>query len=152
MKRTWIVLPKWTAAPGESIDVKRLVLDTSVLLRHWHRSVTRHLERSTMDDASKWARELIAIEETDAIVTPVAIEVICGVRTAQELRLTRAFLDELRVLDGGDVTAADWNEARRLGERIPRDGRPRQLGDCLIQAIARRFKFLVRTFDTGTPR
>jgi predicted nucleic acid-binding protein len=132
--------------------VKRTVLDTSVLIRHWHRSVTRPLERLSIDDARKWARELIAIEETDAIVTPVVIEVVCGVRSAQELRLARAYLDEFRILDGGEVTVADWTEARRLAERIPRDARPRQLGDCLIQAIARRFKYLVRSFDTGMPR
>jgi predicted nucleic acid-binding protein len=132
--------------------VKRTVLDTSVLIRHWHRSVSRHFERLTSDDARKWARDLTEIEEPDAVVTPVVLEIICGVRNARELRLTRAYLEEFRIVDGGKVTVEDWNEARRLAQRIPRDGRPRQLGDCLIRAIARRFKYLVRTFDTGMPR
>jgi predicted nucleic acid-binding protein len=132
--------------------VKRTVLDTSVLLRHWHRSVTSPFERLTTDDARRWARQLIDIQESDAIVTPVVLEVICGARNAHELRLTRAYLDEFQVIDGGEVTAADWGEARRLAQRIPRDGRPRQLGDCLIRAIAKRLRYRVRTFDTGMPR
>jgi predicted nucleic acid-binding protein len=132
--------------------VKRTVLDTSVLVRHWHRSISSHLERLTTDDAKQWARDLIQIEESDAVVTPVVLEIICGVRNARELRLIRAYLNEFRIIDGGKVTVEDWNEACRLAQRIPRDGRPRQLGDCLIRAIARRFKFLVRTFDTGMPR
>jgi predicted nucleic acid-binding protein len=132
--------------------VKRHVLDTNVLLRHWHRSVIRPLEWSTVDDARKWAHELIEIEETDAIVTPVALEVICGARSNHEVRLSQAFLDEFRLIDGGKVTERDWDEAHRLARRIPRDGRPRQLGDCLIQAIAKRLKFRVRTLDTGMPK
>jgi predicted nucleic acid-binding protein len=132
--------------------VKRYVLDTSILLHHWHRSVSRPLEQLTIDDARKWAREVIDFQESDAVVTPVALEVICGARSAHELRLTKAYLDEFRLIDGGKVTVEDWNEARRLAQRIPRDGRPRQLGDCLIRAIAKRLKFLVRTLDTGMPR
>jgi len=132
--------------------VKRHVLDTNVLLRHWHRSVTRPLERLSADDARKWAYELIAIEESDAIVTPVALEVIFGARTSHEVRLAQAFLDGFRLIDAGKVTEEDWDEAHRLARFIPRDGRPRQLGDCLIQAIAKRLRFRVRALDTGMPR
>src|SRR5205823_14324600 len=52
---------------------------------------------------------------------PISLEVICGARTAQELRLARAYLGEFRVIDGGKVTAGDWDEARRLSQRIPRN-------------------------------
>jgi predicted nucleic acid-binding protein len=132
--------------------VKRYVLDTSILLRHWHRSVASPLEQFTIDDARRWAREVIDLQESDAIVTPVVLEVICGARTSHELRLSQAFLDEFRIIDGGKATDRDWEEARRLARRVPHDGRPRQLGDCLIRAIANRLKFMVRSFDTGMPR
>jgi predicted nucleic acid-binding protein len=132
--------------------VKRTVLDTSVLIHHWHRSATSPLERSTPVDSREWARELIRLEESATIVTPVLIEMLCGARSAHELRLTKAYLDEFRVIDDGKVTTADWDEAIRLARRIPPDGRPRQLGDCLIRAIAKRLKFKVRTFDTGMSR
>jgi predicted nucleic acid-binding protein len=125
------------------------VLDTNVLIRHWRRSVHGPLELLTVEQARRWANELIAIEECDAIVTPVALELICGARTNHEVRLSQAFLGVFRLIDGGKVTEGDWEEAHRLARRIPRGGRPRQLGDCLIQAIAKRLKFRVRTLDTG---
>lgn len=124
-------------------------MDTNVLIRHWRRSAHGPLELLTVEQARKWANELIAIEECDAIVTPVALEMICGARTNHEVRLSQAFLDVFRLIDGGKVTEGDWEEAHRLARRIPRGGRPRQLGDCLIQAIAKRLKFRVRTLDTG---
>ena len=130
--------------------MKRQVLDTSVLIHHWRRSAGS-LGTSTVRDARRWARELIQIEETDAIVSPVALEVLCGARDAHELRLSVAFIEEFRLADGGKVI-------RRTGRRhvdsqcIPRDGRPRQLGDCLIRAIANRLRLRVKTFDTGMPR
>jgi predicted nucleic acid-binding protein len=125
------------------------VLDTNVLIRHWRRSAHGPLEQLTVKQVRKWATELIAIEECDAIVTPVALELICGARTNHEVRLSQAFLDVFRLIDDGKVTEGDWDEAYRLARRIPRGGRPRQLGDCLIQAIAKRLKFRVRTHDTG---
>lgn len=38
----------------------------------------------------------MTIHETDAIVTPVYLEMIAGVTNAEELHLTQAFLDEFR--------------------------------------------------------
>ena len=130
----------------------RTVLDTSVLIHHWHRSAMSPLEQSTAVDARIWARKLIRLEDSASIVTPVLIEMLCGARNVHELELTKAYLDESRVIDGGRATATDWDEALRLAQRVPRDGRPRQLGDCLIRAIATRLKYKVKTFDTGMPR
>jgi predicted nucleic acid-binding protein len=110
------------------------------------------LGESTVRDARRWARELIQIEETDAIVSPVALEMLCGARDAHELRLSVAFIEEFRLADLGRVISEDWKEARRLAVRVPWNGRPRQLGDCLIRAIANRLKLRVKTFDTGMPR
>jgi predicted nucleic acid-binding protein len=132
--------------------MKRQILDTSVLIHHWRRRSAGSLGTSTPRDARRWATDLIQIEETDAIVSPVALEVLCGVRDAHELRLSTAFIAQFRLADGGKVTPEDWTEARRLAVRIPRDGRPRQLGDCLIRAIANRLRLQIRSFDTGMPR
>jgi predicted nucleic acid-binding protein len=60
--------------------------------------------------------------------------------------------EEFRLADDGAVTMEDWEEARRLAVRVPRVGRPRQLGDCLIRAIANRLRLRVKTFDIGMPR
>jgi hypothetical protein len=72
---------------------------------------------------------LVTVRSTDTIVTPVYIEFVAGTRTAAELRLARAYLAGLRILDRGKILDLDWREARRLAERAPKDGRPRQLGD-----------------------
>lgn len=91
------------------------------------------------------------LQDVDAIVTPVCLEMIVGTVTKHELELTRAYLDEFDVLDRGDVRPKDWEEARRIAERIPPDGKPRDLGDCLIRAIANRLKRDVLSLDAGFP-
>jgi predicted nucleic acid-binding protein len=112
------------------------------------------------------ARALIAGEETDAIVTPVEIEVLAGVRNRHELELTESFLKTFRVIDQRRIIPADWEEARRLAKHIPRPHRPRKgrgsgqtpaaeprdLGDCLITAISRRLNHDVMTADKGLRR
>jgi predicted nucleic acid-binding protein len=68
--------------------------------------------------------------------------------TNQEtLQLTQAFLSEFRVIDAGTIPRSDWESATRRAKRIPRDGKPRQLGDCLIRAIAERLHYDLETFD-----
>jgi hypothetical protein len=95
--------------------MKRWVLDTSVLIVFWRRSVRRPLDEYSPDDARGWARRLIALEETDAIVTPVYLEMVAGTQSQQEARLTRAYLEPFRILDGGRVIDQDWREACRRG-------------------------------------
>lgn len=137
----------------EGTDVRRFVLDTSVLIRHWRNCrVGQPLIDVNPVQAEEWARKLIQIEQADSIVTPVYLEFVSGARDRTELHLARAYLKPFSILDRGTITAADWNEARRLAERIPPSGRPRDLGDCLIKAVATRLGFEVRTFDTGMPR
>lgn len=87
----------------------------------------------------------------NAIATPVVIEFLAGTKNSHELPLARACLAQFHVADAGDVRAADWGESRRLAERVPRDGKPRQLGACLVKAIARRLKYDVQTFDQRFP-
>jgi predicted nucleic acid-binding protein len=133
-------------------SMKRHLLDTTILIGHWRRRQRGSLKGKTQRDAVAWAKELIDLYETDAILTPVQIEMLAGVRNSDELKLARAFLGQFRCLDAGTITAADWEEAERLAQRVPRDGRPRSLGDCLIRAVANRLRHEVVTTDTGFPR
>lgn len=130
----------------------RKIFDTSALIQHWHDSGGRSPAGKTAADAAGWAQRLIAVHDTDAIVTPVFVEFIAGVTNSVELELTRSFLKEFRVLDGGRITIDDWEETRRLAQRIPMSGKPRQLGDCLIAAIGKRLHYEVIRFDKGFPR
>ena len=97
------------------------------------------------------ARRLIDLYKTDAIVTPVRIEFVAGARDTQELEAFRIYLAMFDNVDEGRILPEDWSEAIRYAEWIPRDGRSRQLGDCLIRAIARRLKYGVWTQDSGFP-
>jgi hypothetical protein len=129
----------------------RIVLDTSVLPHWWNERRSRHRGAITAEHARAWGRELAAIEKTTAIVTPVLLEVVGGTTSAAELRLMRAFLKPFECVDEQRIPSQDWDEARRLAQRVPRDRRPRQLGDCLIRAIANRLRYGVRSRDTGFP-
>src|SRR5947207_9891906 len=113
----------------------RRVIDTSVLCSFWYRRLNgRRLQDVSPQEARRWAQELIEVHG-DAIVTPVSVEFVAGARKGRELALSRAFLSCFRVIDEGQIPAADWQAAHRLAERIPRDGKARHLGDCLIRAI-----------------
>ncbi len=129
----------------------KYVLDTSVLLRWWNQRRSRHRGPVTADHAGAWGRELAAMRRTTAIVTPVFLEVVGGTTSAAELRLMRAFLEPFECVDEQRIIVRDWEEARRLAQRVRRDRRPRQLGDCLIRALANRLHYEVRTDDTAFP-
>ena len=136
--------------------MRELILDTNVLIGHWHRRKSRGgpFTNKTAANAEQWAAERIEIEATNAIVIPVYLEVVGGTINGHEMNLTRTYLSRFMIIDGGRVTEEDWAEARRLAERISRgpDSRPRGAVDCLIKAIARRLRHDVRTFDLGMPR
>ncbi len=100
-------------------------------------------------DVQRWAQELIDLYDTDAIVTPVYVEMVGGATSRQQLELTKAYLSEFECIDAKVVTPADWVETIRLDQRVPARARPRDLGDCLIRAIANRLRHDVMTFDTG---
>lgn len=130
----------------------RKVFDTSMLIWAWHRQRGhRPIAGVPESEARSWPDELTDLYATDAIVTPVRIEFLAGVRDAHELRLARAFMERFRTIDDGHVLAGDWAHAERLAERVPRDGRPRQLGDCLIRAIAARLRHDVLTRERHFP-
>jgi predicted nucleic acid-binding protein len=99
-----------------------------------------------------WARKLIELYESDAIVTPVYVEMIAGVSNQRELQLTVTFLKEFRCIDEKRIPKQDWHEAIRLAQRIPRTGSSRQLGDRLIHAICKRLNHQIATHDTRFAR
>ena len=133
----------------------RRIFDTSILISDWHQNAGKRPKRGSKRQFETWgnqrAKELIELHGSDLIATPVAIEFIAGVQSSDELRLARAFLKPFRVMDDGRILSEDWKEAERLAARVPSDGRRRQLGDCLIRAIADRLNCEVLSLDKGFP-
>jgi predicted nucleic acid-binding protein len=127
------------------------VLDTNVLIAHWRGKLVGRAG-VTPKRVREWAEQVIQLHQTDAIVTPVYIEMIAGVQSQRELQLTRIFLQCFACVDERRILAQDWEEAIRLAQRVPPDGKPRQLGDCLIQAIAKRLRYEVVTKDLSFPK
>ncbi len=132
--------------------MNRSVLDSSVLIGSWRHLSGGKLKQKTPGDAVRWAKQTIKTFDTNAIVTPAYLEMIAGASDEHESRLTEAFLAEFDCVDGGNVTPADWGEARRIAKRIPRNRKPRHLGDCLIRAIANRLRYKVETLDADFPK
>jgi predicted nucleic acid-binding protein len=129
----------------------RRVLDTSRLISFWSRKTARD-GRPDQSTARAWAAELVDLEGTDAIVTPVRIEFICHANSRDLLQLYEAFVDGFAVVDRGQIGPSDWENAARLARRVPRNGKPRQLGDCLIRAVATRLGYDVMTNEIDFPR
>jgi len=129
------------------------VLDTTILIAHWRRRrLARPLTELDEAEVERWTRQLIEIKKSDATVTPVLLEFLCGVGDKREMIMARAFLKPFKAIDDRRTLQRDWQEAQRLAERVPANRRPRDLGDCLIRAIAQRLNHDVRTLDTGMPR
>ena len=125
------------------------VLDTSVLIAQWRKCGGNSPGDKTSMHAQQWARQLIQMHDTTAIVTPVHIEFLAGVTNRHESELARSYLAEFTIIDEGRITETDWKEALRLAQRIPPSGKRRQLGDCLIRAISLRLRQDVISFDKG---
>jgi predicted nucleic acid-binding protein len=110
------------------------ILDTHVLIKHWRKLDKRN---RSITSVRIHAEELIEVQGTNLIASPVLVEFLAGTRDSNELELSRAFLEPFEVLDKGEIPRQDWDEAKRFAQWI-RIGRERKLGDCLIQAIAKR--------------
>jgi len=125
---------------------------TNILIRYWGERVRgRRLRDVSADDARRWARELIKLQDTNAILTPIHIEYVCGKVGAREVQLARAFLAEFHAVDEGRILPKDWEDAKRIAHRVTRTGARRQLGDCLIRAISDRLHLEVLTADRRFP-
>jgi predicted nucleic acid-binding protein len=90
----------------------------------------------TEAECRRYAEELIDFQGTNQIVSPVRVEFLAGA-TNKNLKLFVAFLKPFIVLDKQNIPAGDWREAERIAQWV-RTGRDRKLGDCLIEAIAKR--------------
>ena len=67
---------------------KRL-LDSTLLIAHFKR--ISPLAEKGPKDARNWAKRLIENKGTNAIVSPVVIEMLAGVRDSHELESNRGF-------------------------------------------------------------
>lgn len=130
----------------------RRVLDTSVLAYHWNSRGGNSPSGKTEADAIGWATELAELRDTRAILCPVYIEFICGMTTQAQMQLAEAFLSKFEVIDQWYVLPQDVQEAKRIAKRIPFNSKPRQLGDCLVRAMANRLRQEVVTFDKAFPK
>jgi predicted nucleic acid-binding protein len=128
---------------------KAKILDTNVLINHWHRFPGR--EERTPASLRAHAEELIEVQGTKAILSPVLIEFLAGALSKNELNLYQAYLGPFEVLDRGEIPRQDWKEAERLAQWIKLDGRKRRLGDCLIQAIASRIRPTLHRIPSVVP-
>jgi predicted nucleic acid-binding protein len=112
---------------------RRKILDTHVLIHHWHSFPAK---KRTANDCKAHAEELIEFQGTNLIVSPVLVEFLAGA-SRDDLDFRKAYLEPFEILDEGYIPLADWEEAKRFAQWV-RIGRDRKLGDCLIEAIARR--------------
>ena len=111
------------------------ILDTHILISHF-RMLYDKKERTPLAFKSH-AEELIEVQGTNQIVSPVQIEFLAGANR-ENLECRKAYLEPFRILDKGNIPAKDWEEAKRIAQWV-RIGRERKLGDCLIEAISIRF-------------
>ena len=125
--------------------MSKRILDTEVLIRHYNK-LTRPRSAQTVKEH---ARQLIELEETHWILSPIKIEFLCGARNSNEFSLYSAYLEPFALLDMRKIPAQDWSEAERLAQWNKLGGRPHKLGDCLIKAIAKRLHagFVTRDQD-----
>ena len=130
----------------------RRVLDTNMLIRHWGKELGfSRLDQISVGRADECAKRLIAFQRTDAILTPVYVEFMCGHATAHSVRLAKAFLNPFDIVDRGRILSGDWEVAKRIAARVAADGLRRQMGDCLIRAVADRLNLEVITLEKRFP-
>jgi predicted nucleic acid-binding protein len=122
---------------------KPKILDTNVLIEHF-----TTLYNTTERDSTAFrnhAEELIEFQGTNQIVSPVLVEFLAGANR-ENLECRKAYVGVFTVLDKGNIPAKDWEEAKRIAQWV-RIGRQRKLGDCLIEAIAKRLNGDIISYD-----
>jgi len=95
----------------------RRVLDTSVLIQHWHdcrARAAKDLSDLQPSETEVWGCALIRLRRADLILTPVYLEFVAGAQSAHELLLQRSYLFPFAIHDRGDVRKEDWIEASRV--------------------------------------
>jgi predicted nucleic acid-binding protein len=123
--------------------MSKRILDTEVLISHYNKMT----KSKSVEAVKAHARQLIDIQETKWILSPSRIEFLCGSLSSNELKLYSAYLEPFEVLDEQNIPSQDWSEAERRAQWVKESGRRRKLGDCLIQAIAKRLNAEIVTSD-----
>ena len=127
----------------------RRVFDTNYLISHWRISRRdRHISQISLEEVKNWARDLIRRVNSNAIVTPVRLEFLAGTRDDHELALAEAYLKHFELVDEGIITGQDWSGTLKRISRIPLDGRPRHVIDCLILSICDRLHYEILTSES----
>jgi predicted nucleic acid-binding protein len=139
------------------------VLDTNYLHEIWYGrfpSPGDFGRVTSVRTAREAARRWLELFPSSAIVTPVRLEILAGVRDKDEKECTDAFLGEFRLLDRGIVLPDDWRLAEQLAPRVKKTNRKRKRGvpdpprpgamDCLILAICKRLNADLLSLDEGT--
>lgn len=125
------------------------IFDTSYLISHW-RTFPKTSKR-TLENMRLWSEKLIEQYGSRRIVTPVYIEMVAGVTSSAELKLAQAYLASFEIVDEGKIPKEDWDKAKYMAQRVAANGGKRQLGDCLVRAIANRLNCEVLTADRRFP-
>lgn len=133
--------------------MRKEFLDTNRLIEHYQRMRAGRPHRQVTDTmVAQWAKDLIRLRRVNLILTPVVIEFLAGAGSSREVQLGKAFLAEFEIADGGDIRGDDWVRAQQFAERVPGDGKPRDLGDCILAALAERLGLDADTGDHGFPK
>jgi predicted nucleic acid-binding protein len=130
--------------------MSKQTFDTNILINHFNRH--RPLDGKSEKDAESWVQILTQDHDTKLILSPVEVEFLCGVVDEHEMRLREAFLRRFEVADDHRTLPEDWKEARRFAKHPGYQPRSRDLGDCLLLAIADRLNLRIITDDKGLKR
>jgi predicted nucleic acid-binding protein len=125
------------------------IFDTSYLINHW--KTFPKMTQRTLENMRSWSEKLIEQYGSRRIVTPVYVEMVAGVTSSDELKLTQAYLAPFEIIDEGRIPKGDWDNAKNMAQRVAKNGGKRQLGDCLVRAIAKRLNCEVLTPDKRFP-
>lgn len=83
------------------------VLDTSILIDFWRTKRAHSRTPLTERLAKAWGEELARTRHSNAIVTPVYLEYLCGTQDATALQLARSFLGPFSIIDKGHILSED---------------------------------------------
>jgi hypothetical protein len=101
-------------------------------------------------EIDRWAKDLIRLEDSNAILSPIRLEIMGGVQNRNEYLQMERYLSHFTVIDEGRILPEDWKQAEHI-HLLEIEKRGRTLGplDSLIKAIANRLGHEVRSEDKG---
>jgi hypothetical protein len=129
---------------------RRNILDTCILVENWRRMRAKQKKFVDEKEIDRWAKKLIRLEDSNAILSPIRLEIMGGIHNRKEYRQMERYLSHFRVIDEGIILPQDWSQAEQL-HRLEIEKHGKALGplDSLIKAIAHRLGHEVRSEDKG---